>query len=179
MNSRRTRVPGGLYFFTLVTHDRYPWLESPAAVRRFCSGYRTVRLNHPFETLALVILPDHLHAVWRLPADDHDYPLRWRKIKHSFSRGCLAGRVTQSMTRRREKGVWQRRYWEHLIDDDAATEAIIEYVHFNPVKHGVCRAPEEWPWSTVRRAMAKGWHPPGWGQGMLQRQVPGGVGKDP
>jgi len=119
---------------------------------------------HPFEIDAVVIMPDHVHTVWHLPDDDADYPLRWRMIKHFVSVGMAAGTVRASLSRKREKGVWQRRYWEHAIRDEADWQRHVDYVHFNPVKHGYVTRPGDWPYSSFHRALAAGWYASGWGE---------------
>lgn len=120
-------------------------------------------IAHPFQIDAMVILPDHLHAVWRLPSDDPDFSTRWRKIKHFFSIGQPSGLKRDSLVRRREKGVWQRRFWEHVIRDEEDWRRHIDYVHYNPVKHGYVLSPDEWPHSSFDKALRKRWYPEGWG----------------
>jgi putative transposase len=161
---RRAFLPGGCYFFTAVTQDRRPLFAEPDNVERLREGFRRVMAAHPFAIDAVVIMPDHVHTVWRLPDDDADYPLRWRKIKHFVSVGMAAGAVRASLSRRREKGVWQRRYWEHAIRDEADWQRHVDYVHFNPVKHGYVNRPGEWPYSSFHRALAAGWYDSGWGE---------------
>nr|WP_245890572.1 transposase [Roseovarius confluentis] len=102
----------------------------------------------------MVILPDHIHAVWTLPPDDADFSIRWKKIKSVFSRHCVAsGYANRSRMRKDEKGIWQRRFWEHAIRDDADFVAHVNYCHFNPVKHGLVEHPEDWPYSTIHRTI--------------------------
>ena len=104
------------------------------------------------EIVAMVILPDHLHTVWTLPSRDSNYPQRWSLIKAGFSRGLNRGeKIGRSRLRKRERGIWQRRYWEHQIRDDDDLERHIDYIHFNPVKHGYVGSPVEWPYSSIHR----------------------------
>lgn len=161
---RRVFVPSGCYFFTLVTQNRHPWLATAEQVARLREGFRRVRSAHPFEIDAVVILPNHLHTVWRLPEGDADYPLRWRKIKQYFSIGMEPGADRSSLSRRREKGIWQRRYWEHTVRDALDWQRHVDYVHFNPVKHGYVARPGDWPYSSFSRAVRAGWYAPEWGE---------------
>ncbi len=105
----------------------------------------------------MVVLPEHLHAIWTLPTDDADYPMRWSLIKASFSRSLPKSEtIRQSRRRKRERGIWQRRYWEHQIQDDADLQAHVDYIHYNPVKHGHARLPVEWPHSSIHRFIERG-----------------------
>src|SRR6516164_1853835 len=133
---RRAKVEGGVFFFTMALADR----SSDLLVRhidRLRRVYTSVRERYPFETIAICVLPDHLHAIWSLPQGDTNFPLRWNLIKSGFSRGLPADtQRSSSKIARREKGIWQRRYWEHTIRDDADLARHVDYIHFNPVKHG-------------------------------------------
>ncbi|WP_081617260.1 REP-associated tyrosine transposase [Thioalkalivibrio sulfidiphilus] len=160
---RRLYIPGGCYFFTVVTQDRSPILTAPAAIHRLREAVRRTMAAHSFQIDAMVILPDHIHAVWRLPDGDQDFPVRWRKIKHFFSIGQAPGLQRKSLARRREKGVWQRRYWEHAIRDELDWRRHVDYVHYNPVKHGYVASPGDWPHSSFAKAVRMGWYPEGWG----------------
>lgn len=148
-NYRRLFVPGGTFFFTVNLLDRSCDLltENIAALRR---SYGYVAQRHPFETIAVVILPDHLHCIWRLPEDDHDYPMRWRLLKSHFSKQLRREDDPRSGRRKGERGVWQRRFWEHTIRDDDDLSRHVDYIHFNPVKHGYVAGPDDWPYSTWR-----------------------------
>src|SRR5262245_38232491 len=116
---------------------------------------RKVREDAPFQTVAMAVLPDHLHCIWSLPRLDSDFSTRWKRIKRDFTVRFLddggdANDRPVSLKRRSrgERGVWQRRFWEHLIQDEAELEGLCDYVHYNPVKHGYVSSPREWPWST-------------------------------
>jgi putative transposase len=160
---RRAHIEGGTFFFTVTLADR----SSDLLVKhidRLRRIYSSVRQRYPFETIAICVLPDHLHALWQLPAGNSDYPLRWSLIKSGFSRG-LPGDVprTRSKIARRERGLWQRRYWEHTIRDDADLARHVDYIHFNPVKHGLVSRVRDWPHSSFLRYVARGDLPPDWG----------------
>lgn len=162
---RRATVPGGTYFFTLATFRRQPLLTAPEIVTATRDAIRAVRLELPFAVVALVLLPDHLHAIWTLPPDDADYPRRWALIKRHIAREVRSSvkvRLPSSMTKRHEAGVWQRRYWEHLIRDDLDLQRHVDYIHFNPVKHGHVKHVADWPHSTFHRYVKRGILPPDW-----------------
>ncbi len=164
---RRVHTPGACYFFTVVTYHRHRKLcreDVRAALR---GAITDVRRRHPFHIMAWVLLPDHLHCVWSLPDGDADYPLRWNLIKRCVSRayrGRLHNRepATDSQQQRREAMFWQRRFWEHRIRDERDLSAHLDYLHYNPVKHGLCRAPVEWPYSSLHRWISDGVYPPDW-----------------
>lgn len=140
---RRNFVPGGTYFFTVTLADRRSSLLTDHA-DALLAAIRRVRDLHPWQTDALVILPDHVHAIWTLPDGDADYPSRWRMIKALFTRalrGCAEV----------DQAPWQSRYWEHTIRDDHDLAQHVAYVHYNPVKHGYVARPVEWQWSTIHR----------------------------
>jgi putative transposase len=155
-NYRRWKEPGRTYFFTLVTYCRIPWLCEEVARRALREGIQTVQQNHPFAIDAIVLLPDHLHCLWTLPEGDANYATRWRLIKSFVTRQCaedlaLASELRPSRQRRGEHNLWQRRFWEHLIRDQADFDRHVHYIHRNPVKHGLCQSPEEWPFSSIHR----------------------------
>jgi putative transposase len=121
------------------------------------------RAARPFRTDAIVVLPDHLHCLWTLPAGDDDFPVRWAQIKAGFSRRIVRGeRRRASRLNKRERGIWQRRYWEHLIRDDDDLRHHVDYIHFNPVKHGHVRHAVDWPYSSFHRYAANGLYPLDW-----------------
>ncbi len=160
---RRAKIDGGVFFFTVALADRSSniLVEHVDRLRRV---YATVRHRNPFETVAICILPDHLHAIWSLPEGDADYPLRWSLIKSGFTRGLKADAArSPSKLAKRERGVWQRRYWEHTIRDDADFERHVDYVHFNPVKHGYVSRVGDWPHSSFHRYVRDGALPADWG----------------
>ncbi|MEX2185462.1 MAG: transposase [Pirellulales bacterium] len=166
---RRWFVSGGTYFFTLVTQGRRPLLCNEVARTILGDVFRECRSQRPFETVATVLLPDHFHAVWSLPPGDDDYSTRWAWIKKEFTKrwlaagGCEAP-IGEHRKRRRRRGVWQPRFWEHAIRDETDLERHVDYVHYNPVKHGLVAAPADWPWSTFHRFVAIGTYDAGWGR---------------
>ncbi len=146
---RRYRIQGGTYFFAVNLQDRTQSLLVDH-IDPFRAAYRSVAERHRFETLAIVVLPDHLHAIWRLPEGDADYSTRWRLIKSEF---VLRIRPAREAKPRRpgERGVWQRRFWEHAVRDDAELAAYTDYIHWNPVKHGHVAELDDWPFSSWHR----------------------------
>jgi len=170
-NYRRHFVPGGKYFFTLVTYDRRPWLCHEKARRALRDAITCVRTSFPFAIDAWVLLPDHVHCILTLPAGDADFPERWRRIKAMVSRRCgdWAGEPApdSSRARRKERLLWQRRFWEHAIRDDNDFAAHVDYIHYNPVKHGWCSTPADWRYSTFHRYVAAGLYPMDWAAGRV------------
>ncbi|WP_370278441.1 transposase [Pontibacterium sp.] len=151
MYYRRARQAGGTYFFTVNLQDRSSHLlTDQIALLRL--SFARVMQSHPFQIDAIVILPDHLHAIWTLPVDDHDYATRWRLIKKNFSRQ-IPKHETISLSRqsKNERAIWQRRYWEHQIRDENDLNTHINYIHYNPVKHGHVLIPADWPYSSIHR----------------------------
>ena len=122
-----------------------------------------VALRRPLQIDAIVVLPDHLHTLWRLPEGDCDFSTRWMQIKRCFSTGLIAQKISPSKSRKREKGIWQRRFWEHLIRDDEDWRRHMDYIHYNPVKHGLVNAPIAWEYSSFRRYVEAGLYPADWG----------------
>jgi putative transposase len=161
-NYRRATARGGLFFFTVVLADRSSGLLTKE-IDRLRHVYRTAQDRRPFETIAICVLPDHIHALWSLPENDSDYAVRWSLIKSGFSRGIEAQPRSQSQTSKREKGIWQRRYWEHAIRDDADLERHVDYIHFNPVKHGHTTRVADWPHSSFHRFVERGLLAADWG----------------
>ena len=159
---RRNRVPGATYFFTLNLLDRRSDLLV-TQVDALREAVRKVRSRSPFHINSWVALPDHMHCLWTLPTGDSDFPSRWRAIKTAFSKSLPATeQLSAVMVRRGERGVWQRRYWEHTIRNDRDYAAHMDYIHFNPVKHGLVRKPADWPYSTFRRCVGVGLYPANW-----------------
>lgn len=161
-NYRRNFLPGACYFFTVNLADRRSRLltKNIGALR---SAFREARARHPFTIDAIVVLPDHLHAVWTLPEEDADFPLRWRLIKSTFSRSLPRTEVVSpSRMEKSEQGIWQRRYWEHTLRDEADAARHIDYIHFNPVKHGHVTRVVDWPYSSFHRMVKLGICPPDW-----------------
>jgi putative transposase len=158
---RRNRVAGGTYFFTVTLRDR----SSDVLVRHvglLRNAFRTVRAERPFAIDAIVILPDHLHAVWTLPEGDADYSGRWRAIKSYFTRDLRLSNMPLTADNRGEYRLWQRRFWEHTIRDDADFQRHVDYIHWNPVKHGLTQCVADWPHSSFHKYVRQGILPLGW-----------------
>jgi putative transposase len=160
---RRNTIPGGSFFFTVnLAERRLSLLIEHVDLLR--GAFRDVRRRHPFAIDAIVILPDHLHAIWTLPEGDRDYATRWRLIKSAFSRALPSGeRISASRAARAERGIWQRRYWEHTLRDDRDVARHMDYIHFNPVKHGLVTRVQDWPYSSFHRLVRLGTYPADWG----------------
>ena len=156
MQYRRFYQSGARYFFTVVTENREPLLIEN--IERLRAAFRLCLSRYPFEIEAIVVLPDHLHTVWRLPEGDANFSKRWMVIKRKFSAGLPSRVVSDSKTNKREKGVWQRRFWEHCIRDENDWRQHVDYIHFNPVKHGYVSAPQDWLYSSFNQAVSKGWY---------------------
>ena len=159
---RRIWHPDGTYFFTHTLLCRVDDLlvRQVDALR---AAVAQVRTAHPFAILAWVVLPDHFHCVIRLPENDDRFDVRWRLIKQHFSRQIPPTEwLSRTRQRRSERGIWQRRYWEHLIRDEHDLTAHMDYVHINPVKHGLASSALAWPYSTFHRLVRAGMYPHDW-----------------
>ncbi len=160
---RRLWIAGGCYFFTVNLRERAP---NDLLVRHIDVLRESVceaRRRWPFRIDAWVVLPDHLHCLWTLPEGDADFATRWRLIKAGFARRLpCTERRSAGRVRRGERGVWQRRFWEHAIRDDRDFGCHMDYIHFNPVKHGYVAGPTDWPYSTFHRLVQRGVYPPDW-----------------
>jgi putative transposase len=161
-NYRRNFVSGGSYFFTVnLLERRLRLLVDHVDLLR--EAFRYVRRRHPFDIEAIVVLPDHLHAIWTLPENDSDYALRWRLIKSAFSRGLSKGeRISPSRAGKGERGIWQRRYWEHTLRDEQDFARHADYIHYNPVRHGYVSRVRDSRHSSFRRMVRLGVYPPDW-----------------
>lgn len=151
-NYRRLYVEGGTYFFTVNLLERHSndLLIRHIDVLRAAVG--KVKKAHPFTIHAFVVLPEHLHCVLEFPEGDSDFPLRWRLIKSEFSKSLpQTERRSAIRIKRGERGIWQRRFWEHQIRDDEDYRYHIQYTHYNPVKHGLVNNPFDWQYSTIHR----------------------------
>jgi putative transposase len=175
MDYRRIRQEGGTYFFTVNLAERSSTLlvDRIDDLRR---AVRTVKQRHPFDIVAWVVLPDHLHAVWTLPEGDADCATRWMLIKAAFSRAVPTGeRISATRHRKGERGQWQRRFWEHLIVDETDLRNHVDYVHINPVKHGHAARASDWPYSSIHRYIRSGVMPIYWAA-QENRALRGGEG---
>ena len=158
-NYRRAYAPGACYSFTVVTAYRRPILVTPniELMRGIVAG---VRASLPFQVDGWVVLPDHMHAIWRLPECDSDYSKRWGLIKTRFSRQSGLSRCEAIG---RDARVWQPRFWEHLIHDELDWRRQMDYLHFNPVKHGLVSQVRDWPFSSFHRLVRQGFYESDWG----------------
>lgn len=167
-NYRRARE-GTTFFFTVVTHGRQPILCLDESRTVLEEVIKETRAKMRFGIDAWVLMPDHLHCIWTLPAGDSDYSKRWGLIKAAYTKriGKALTIKTQaesaSRLKHREQLVWQRRFWEHRIRDEKDFEAHCDYIHYNPVKHGLVRAPGDWVYSTFRRYVGQGIYSEDWG----------------
>jgi putative transposase len=156
---RRLYIPGGTYFFTLVSYHRKPIFTDDGRVEQLRRSFREVKAKRPFDLLAAVVLPDHLHCLWRLPEGDADFSTRWQMVKADFSR-----HIPTKTRKNGAKTVWQPRFYDHCIRDENDFHKHLDYIHYNPVKHGLASTPGEWPHSSYSRFEALGWYASGWGE---------------
>jgi putative transposase len=170
----RAKAKSSIFFFTVVLAQRPSNLlfDEIDRLRRI---YQNVQRRHPFETVAICVLPDHIHALWEMPEGDSDFSTRWSLIKNGFSQGLDAQARSNSKIAKREKGIWQRRYWEHAIRNDAYLERHVDYTHFNPVKHGNVTRVADWPHSSFHRYVERGLLPADWGGDL--NDIPGAFGE--
>ena len=159
---RRFRRAGGSYFFTLTLRNRRSRLLTDH-VNTLRRAFQITQAERPFTIDAIVVLPEHLHAIWTLPKDDDDFPGRWRRIKSEFVQGLRKGGLRLHSNRRGEYSVWQRRYWEHYLRDQDDFIRHCDYIHYNPVKHGYVSKAIDWAWSSFHRYVAAGKYPADWG----------------
>lgn len=163
-NYRRVYIPSATWFFTVnlaERKDNHLLVNHIDDLRR---AFRYVMENHPFQLDAVVVLPDHLHCIWTLPPNDSAYSMRWNLLKGHFSRAIHTGeRISQSRSKRRERGIWQRRFWEHLLRNQEDFNKHVDYIHWNPVKHGWVKQVADWSYSSFHDAVARGLYPITWG----------------
>jgi putative transposase len=166
-NYRRSKEEGGIYFFTVVTYQRLSLFTDRDARKILHDAWSDTQQRFPFETLAICLLPDHLHCLWRLPERDANYSIRWKEIKRLFTKGYVdnigLGEVrNESRQKRHEAAIWQRRFWEHTIFDEKDFERHLDYIHYNPIKHGYVKCAGDWPWSSFHRYVAMGIYEADW-----------------
>ncbi|MES2038312.1 MAG: transposase [Pseudomonadota bacterium] len=172
MRYRRANVPGATYFFTVNLQDRRSQLltEHIDALR---AAFRSVQARYPFEIIAMVVMPEHLHSIWQLPEGDVDFSLRWSLIKAAFSKALpKQENISNSREKKRERGIWQRRFWEHMVRDDDDLEKHVAYLHYNPVKHGYVDNASAWPYSSLHKFIAKGMVDANWGETAFAIELP-------
>lgn len=155
---RRAFVKGGCYFFTAVTYERRKLLVRNTNLSRLRDGFRKVMTSHPFRLDAIVVLPDHMHCIWTLPEDDGDFSTRWRLLKRHFSIASLFPNRGNGT-----KPVWQPRFWEHVLRDETDFRRHLDYIHYNPVKHGYVGSPMQWSYSSFAKYVQRGWYARDWG----------------
>ena len=170
MPNYRRSYTGSTYFFTVVTYNRQPILTSEASRNLLHSAWADVQQRHPFTTDAVCLLPDHIHCIWTLPQEDQDYSVRWKEIKGLFTKGYLdlvgPGEFRNpSRQKRGEATLWQSRFWEHTIRDHADLNLHIDYIHYNPIKHGLVQRAADWQWSSFHRFVEKGYYSMDWSTG--------------
>ncbi|MCL4559307.1 MAG: transposase [Chloroflexi bacterium] len=168
---RRCFLPGGTYFFTVVTYSRKPIFTYPEARDLLHSVWEFVREKHPFTTGAICLLPDHIHCIWTLTPGDADYSTRWKEIKRIFTHKYLdqigkGGYRNASRQKREEAAIWQRRFWEHTLRDEQDFHRHMDYIHYNPVKHGLVQRVRDWPWSSFHRYVRQEYYDLDWGEGI-------------
>lgn len=169
-NYRRSNVAGGTYFFTVVTHHRRPFLCAPDILAALRQAIEHTRQTLAFTIDAWVVLPDHMHAIWTLPQGDAAFGKRWGLIKSQVSKSCAAqleppSLASPSRAKHHESALWQRRFWEHQIRDEADFTHHMNYLHFNPVKHGLVQGVCDWPHSSFHRCVKQGIYTQDWGLG--------------
>ncbi len=170
---RRWFVAGGTFFFTVVVHRRRRLFDNLQAVALLGKVMRECHVKWPVTVNAIVLLPDHLHAMWTLPTGDTEYPKRWGGTKKEFTKAWLttvgqavpdnSSFLSTARQRERRRDVWQPRYWEHTVKDENDFERHFDYIHWNPVKHGHARCPHEWPHSSFHRYVERGVYDRHWG----------------
>ena len=162
-NYRRNYVSGGSYFFTVNLLERKSSLLIDY-IDELRKAIKQTLEQKPFEIEAWVVLPDHMHTIWTLPENDSDYSSRWREIKKSFSKSIPKGEyLSPTRVKRNERGIWQRRFWEHTIRDEKDFQRHMDYIHYNPVKHGLVKTVKEWPHSTFHHCVKQNIYPEDWG----------------
>jgi len=164
---RRAHGPGASWFFTVNLAQRKGNGLLVDRIDLLRAAFVAVRIRHPFRMDAVAILPDHLHCIMTLPEGDTDFSTRWNLIKGNFSRAIETGeRISPSRTKRGERGIWQRRFWEHLIRDQEDFNRHADYIHWNPVKHGWAHRVADWPHSSFHDCVRRGIYPADWCGGM-------------
>jgi len=158
----RNRIPGGTYFFTVTLRDRKSSLLIQH-IELLREAVRKTKHERPFAINAWVVLPEHLHAIWTLPSGDADYSARWRSIKGYFSHELAKSLESHQRNAKGEYDFWQRRFWEHTIRDPNDFSRHVDYLHFNPVKHGLVKTVRDWPYSSFHRFVVKNVYPADWG----------------
>ncbi|MFH0780659.1 MAG: transposase [Pseudomonadota bacterium] len=178
---RRIKAQGGTYFFTVVTYRRQRFLCDEPVRTALREAIREVQAACPFTIDGWVLLPDHLHCIWTLPEGDGDFSKRWAMMKRFVSKRCGSELLreewlTESKRKRNESTIWQRRYWEYMISDEGDFLRHMDYLHYNPVKHGLVQSVKDWPYSTFHRYVRDGVYPEDWG-GVRDGEMESGFGE--
>jgi putative transposase len=161
---RRMYVPGASWFFTVNLAQRQGNKLLVNHIDELRQAFRYIKGKYPYRLDEMVVLPDHLHCIWTLPPDDSDYSTRWNLLKGYFSRAIERGeRISKSRQKRRERGLWQRRFWEHLVRDENDFNRHVDYIHWNPVKHGWVNRAADWPYSSFHGYVDRGICSENWG----------------
>ena len=156
---RRFYIPKTTWFFTVNLAERKNNHLLVEKINELRDAFRYVMKQKPF-----LVMPDHLHCIWTLPQDDGDYSIRWNMLKGRFSRTIDHGEsISKSRQKRRERGIWQRRFWAHLITDQDDYNRHFDYIHWNPVKHSKVARVAEWPYSSFHRYVRQGIYSENWG----------------
>ena len=162
-NYRRAKIDGATYFFTVNLLERRDNSLLVQEIDTLRKVVRRVKAKYPFHIDGWVVLPDHLHAIWTMPEGDCDYSLRWRLIKTGFARALPKTERRSSIRQAAgERGIWQRRFWEHCIRDEDDYRRHLDYVHVNPLKHGLVVMVRDWPYSSFHRHVTAGLYPDDW-----------------
>jgi putative transposase len=177
MRYRRAFIKNGSYFFTVVTERRETVFANDNAVILLRDAFRSVKLKRPFTIDAMVVLPDHLHCIWTLPDGDADFSIRWRLIKTWFSKRYVEKKPVTNLNRlnKTQKAIWQHRFWEHCLRDERDFNQHVDYIHYNPVKHGYVDLASMWRHSSIHRYIGHGIIDRHWGGGM---NFEDGIGKE-
>ncbi len=173
-NYHRSLVEGGTYFFTVVTYQCQPIFTSVSSRHLLHRAWREVNDRFPFETIAICLMPEYLHCIWRLPEGDANYAMRWKEIKNRFTRRYLeeggpGGERNASRHKRNEAAIWQRRFWGHTIESEKDLELHLDYIHYNPIKHGLVERAIDWPFSSFSRYVHEGIYAEDWVGGSAGR----------
>ena len=179
---RWSSIQDGTFFFTVVTYKRLPILTSSVARSILHEAWQNVNQRFPFVTDAICLLPEHIHCIWTLPEGDANYGLRWGEIKKCFTKNYLkqigtAEQSTASRLTRGEAAIWQRRFWEHTSRDLDDYHRHLDYIHYNPVKHGLVRSVADWSWSSFHRYVKMGYYIQDWGSAVEEQNSEGTFGE--
>ena len=169
----RSNAQGGITFFTVVAYERRKILCNDGFLHAFKQSIKHIQQQYPFEILAWVQMPDHLHCIWQLPRDDANFSMRWSQIKRLTTQACPQYHLAQdtlsaSKIKRNEKGIWQRRFYEHQIRNEQDLITHMDYLHYNPVKHGLVDNVADWSYSSFHRLVKAGSYPADWGSGEMK-----------